>query len=88
MFSYNSYKIPPMFLVDLQGDYIRVDHIERLLVSEVVKDLDSPTLFFVIAEVKYHPNCDSSVDLKGFETEKEDRDWMDSLVRKLNGVAD
>jgi len=74
------------WIKDSQGDFFRVESIERIFINEVTTTPPLQKYFSVCVEMKYHPNWDSTVELMRFEEEEDARKWMGILVEKLNEV--
>jgi len=72
----------PVFVKTLEGEYIRVELIDKLWVA------DEGEIFCVTATMLKTENGDLYHDLFSSENFETAMAWLDSLAKKLNGVAD
>ena len=79
MFNYSTGPVRPIFIKDIGGNYIKVDLIHKI-------SLEFPTDNHQVFSVKAILEDDFFHFLFISQDEKEARDRMDSLVKKLNGV--
>lgn len=92
MFNYTTGPMHPIFIKTTEGEYIRVDNIDKLWVctdiaeyGHVLRENEPHTTFAVTATMKAGAD-DPYHDLYVSEVEEEAMKWLDSLAQKLNGV--
>jgi len=95
MFNYSTGPVRPIFIKTTQGTYIRLENIDKLWVStesdeygRVLRENEPHSAFAVTATMKAGSDYDPYHDLYFSEIEEEAQMWLDSLVKKLNGVAE